>query len=77
MPAYSLEHKSIDDEFMSIFHLLDILLRKDEGTSQMFQELLFSLGTVQAMICHHMEKEEQQVIIRKFRITSVYLLILV
>lgn len=61
MPTYSLEHKSIDDEFMSIFHLLDIFLRKGEGTSQMFQELLFSLGTVQAMICHHMEKEEQQV----------------
>ncbi|XP_075519466.1 zinc finger protein BRUTUS-like At1g74770 isoform X1 [Primulina tabacum] len=61
MPTYSLEHKSIDDGFRSNFHLLDSFLKKDEGTSQMFQELLFSLGTVQAMICHHMEKEEQQV----------------
>ncbi|KZV21692.1 hypothetical protein F511_02850 [Dorcoceras hygrometricum] len=60
MPAYSLEHKSIDDEFRSIFHLLDVFL-VDDGTSQMFQELLFSLSTVQAMICHHMEKEEEQV----------------
>ncbi|KAI3454605.1 hypothetical protein Pfo_011268 [Paulownia fortunei] len=61
VPTYSLEHKSIDDNFSSIFHHLDLLMKKDEDTPQMFQELLFSIGTVQTMICQHMHKEEEQV----------------
>ncbi|GFP97673.1 uncharacterized ring finger protein c2f3.16 [Phtheirospermum japonicum] len=61
VPTYTLEHKSIDDKFTSIFHHLDLLMKKDEDAPQMFQELLFSIGTVQAMICQHMHKEEEQV----------------
>ncbi|KAL3640633.1 hypothetical protein CASFOL_015601 [Castilleja foliolosa] len=61
VPTYALEHKSIDDKFTSLIHHLDLLMKKDGHTIQMFQELLFSIGTVQAMICQHMHKEEEQV----------------
>ncbi|XP_051136609.1 zinc finger protein BRUTUS-like At1g74770 [Andrographis paniculata] len=61
VPAYTLEHKSIEENFSSIFHHLDLLTKKDEKAPQMFQELLFSIGTIQSMICHHMQKEEEQV----------------
>ncbi|KAK6148495.1 hypothetical protein DH2020_019407 [Rehmannia glutinosa] len=61
VPTYALEHKSIDDKFSSIFRHLDLLMKKDEDAPQMFQELLFSIGTVQTMICQHMHKEEEQV----------------
>ncbi|KAK6148496.1 hypothetical protein DH2020_019408 [Rehmannia glutinosa] len=60
VPTYALEHKSIDDKFSSIFRHLDLLMKKDEDAPQMFQELLFSIGTVQTMICQHMHKEEEQ-----------------
>lgn len=66
VPTYSLEHSSIDDNFSYIFHQLDLLMKKDEDTSQMFQELISSIGTVQTMICHHMHKEEEQVLIKQF-----------
>ncbi|PIM97882.1 hypothetical protein CDL12_29647 [Handroanthus impetiginosus] len=59
--TYSLEHKSIEDNFSIIFHHLDLLIKEDGDASQMFQELLFSMGTVQTMICQHMLKEEEQV----------------
>ncbi|XP_011071734.1 zinc finger protein BRUTUS-like At1g18910 isoform X1 [Sesamum indicum] len=59
--TYSLEHKTIDDNFSSIFHHLDLLMKRDEDAPQMFQELLFSIGSIQSMICQHMQKEEEQV----------------
>ncbi|KAK4489831.1 hypothetical protein RD792_000475 [Penstemon davidsonii] len=59
--TYSLEHKSIDDNFNSVFHHLDLLMNTEEVASQIFQELLFSIGTIQALICQHMLKEEEQV----------------
>ncbi|KAL0355934.1 UNVERIFIED_CONTAM: Zinc finger protein BRUTUS-like [Sesamum radiatum] len=59
--TYSLEHKTIDDNFSSIFHHLDMLMKRDEDAPQMFQELLFSIGSIQSMICQHMQKEEEQV----------------
>ncbi|KAL7098679.1 hypothetical protein ACP275_09G033300 [Erythranthe tilingii] len=68
VPTYSLEHKSIEANFGSIFRHLDRLINNDED-SQMFQELLFSIGTVQTMICQHMHKEEEQVfplVMKKF-----------
>ncbi|KAG8379106.1 hypothetical protein BUALT_Bualt07G0053600 [Buddleja alternifolia] len=61
VPTYSLEHKSIEDSFSSILHRLDLLIKKDEDGPHMFQELLFSIGTIQTMICQHMRKEEEQV----------------
>ncbi|CAA0826796.1 zinc ion binding [Striga hermonthica] len=59
--TYALEHKSIDDTFSSIFHRLDLLMNEDDDTPQMFRDLLFSIGTLQTMICQHMHKEEEQV----------------
>ncbi|KAL0342751.1 UNVERIFIED_CONTAM: Zinc finger protein BRUTUS-like [Sesamum calycinum] len=59
--TYSLEHKTIDDNFSSIFHHLDLLMKRDEDAPQMFQEFLFSIGSIQSMICQHMQKEEEQV----------------
>ncbi|KAL1541564.1 zinc finger protein BRUTUS-like [Salvia divinorum] len=59
--AYSLEHSSIDDSFSCIFHYLDLLMNKEEDTSQTFQDLISSIVTVQTMIYHHMHKEEEQI----------------
>ncbi|KAG6403986.1 hypothetical protein SASPL_136220 [Salvia splendens] len=59
--TYSLEHSSIDDGFSCIFNYLDLLMSKEDDASQMFQDLISSIGTVQTMICHHMHKEEEQV----------------
>ncbi|XP_042017262.1 zinc finger protein BRUTUS-like At1g18910 isoform X2 [Salvia splendens] len=59
--TYSLEHSSIDDGFSCIFNYLDLLMNKEDDVSQMFQDLISSIGTVQTMICHHMHKEEEQV----------------
>ncbi|XP_047955559.1 zinc finger protein BRUTUS-like At1g74770 isoform X1 [Salvia hispanica] len=59
--TYSLEHSSIDDGFSCIFNYLDLLISKEDDASQMFQDLISSIGTVQTMICHHMHKEEEQV----------------
>ncbi|KAL8457297.1 hypothetical protein ACS0TY_034416 [Phlomoides rotata] len=61
VPTYSLEHSSIEVNFNCIFDHLDGLMKKDEGTPEMFQALISSISTVQAMICHHMHKEEEQV----------------
>lgn len=60
--TYSLEHKSIDDLFDSIFHYLDKLVVDDETISKQFQELVLCISTIQASICQHMLKEEEQVI---------------
>ncbi|KAL0318329.1 UNVERIFIED_CONTAM: Zinc finger protein BRUTUS-like [Sesamum angustifolium] len=59
--TYSLEHKTIDDNFGSIFHHLDLLMKRDEDAPQMFQEFLCSIGSIQSMICQHMQKEEEQI----------------
>lgn len=59
--TYSLEHKSIDDLFDSIFHYLDKLVVDDETLSKRFQELVLCISTIQAAICQHMLKEEEQV----------------
>ncbi|XP_004301304.1 PREDICTED: uncharacterized protein LOC101310711 [Fragaria vesca subsp. vesca] len=59
--TYSLEHRSIDGLFDSIFSRLDVLLEESEDISKEFQELVFCIGTLQAFICQHMVKEEEQV----------------
>ncbi|KAK2965932.1 hypothetical protein RJ640_005348 [Escallonia rubra] len=59
--TYSLEHKSIDELFNSIFHCFNILVSEDEDIFKPYQELVFCIGTIQASICQHMMKEEKQV----------------
>ena len=59
--TYSLEHKSIDDLFRSIFHCLDVLIKSDGNTAKSFKELVLLISTIQTTICHHMLKEEEQV----------------
>lgn len=59
--TYTLEHKSIDDLFNSISDCLNVLMEKEESTSKQLQELVFCIGTIQALICQHMLKEEKQV----------------
>lgn len=59
--TYSLEHKSIDDLFRSIFHCLDVLMEGDANTSKSFHELVLLISTIQTTIGHHMLKEEEQV----------------
>lgn len=59
--TYTLEHKSIDDLFDSISDCLNVLMEKEESTSKQLQELVFCIGTIQALICQHMLKEEKQV----------------
>ncbi|PQP92709.1 uncharacterized protein Pyn_05967 [Prunus yedoensis var. nudiflora] len=56
--TYSLEHRSIDGLFDSIFNRLDALLDESGNISKQFQELVFCIGTLQAFICQHMLKEE-------------------
>ncbi|KAF4356771.1 hypothetical protein G4B88_017801 [Cannabis sativa] len=74
--AYSLEHKSIDGLFDSIFNRLNAILtehdddddrRNDDVNGSMmtmtmkpFQELVFCIGTIQTFISNHMLKEEEQ-----------------
>ncbi|KAL5544275.1 hypothetical protein UlMin_008059 [Ulmus minor] len=59
--TYSLEHKSIDGLFDSIFNRLNAILEEDEIVFKPFQELVFCVGTIQNFICRHMLKEEEQV----------------
>ncbi|KAK4805084.1 hypothetical protein SAY86_004901 [Trapa natans] len=62
--TYSLEHKSTDDLFESFFRIVDASLMKgkdNDPKSCSFQEIRFSVGTIQASICKHMQKEEKQV----------------
>lgn len=41
-------------------------MKNEEDVSQMFQDLIYSIGIVQTMICHHMHKEEEQVWIKLY-----------
>lgn len=59
---YSLEHRSIDELFDSFFQTIDALLMDGESNPEACRELLFSIGTIQALICKHMLKEEKQVL---------------
>ncbi|KAK9925900.1 hypothetical protein M0R45_023162 [Rubus argutus] len=59
--TYSLEHRSIDGLFDSIFSRLDVLLEESDDIAKEFQELVFCIGTLEAFICQHMLKEEEQV----------------
>jgi zinc finger protein-like protein len=59
--TYALEHKSIDDDFDSVFGCLDLLRQESEEIPSLFQKLIFCVGTIQRVICQHMLKEEEQV----------------
>ncbi|KAL8118259.1 zinc finger protein BRUTUS-like At1g74770 [Apium graveolens] len=60
--TYSLEHKSIDDLFDSVFNCLDVLDKEGKDNHhKTFQGLLFCIGTIQTTIYQHMLKEEEQV----------------
>ena len=73
--TYSLEHKSIDGLFDSIFNRLNAILMEEENENEdedeqeqdngsmmkPFQELVFCIGTIQTFISKHMLKEEEQV----------------
>lgn len=61
--AYSLEHRSIDELFDSIFQCLDVLIKGDGEITNPFQELGFCIAKIQAIICQHMLKEEEHVCI--------------
>lgn len=63
VPTYSLEHKSIDDLFDSVFNCLDVLDKEGKDNYKTFQGLLFCIGTLQTTIYQHMLKEEEQVCI--------------
>ncbi|MED6216867.1 hypothetical protein PIB30_012036 [Stylosanthes scabra] len=59
--TYSLEHKSTNDLFDSIIHLLDELMCLNENIAKLFQELVYCIGVLQTSIYQHMLKEEEQV----------------
>ncbi|GMH21955.1 hypothetical protein Nepgr_023798 [Nepenthes gracilis] len=59
--TYSLEHKSIDDLFESIFCSLNGPLEDSGNKCEEFQELIFCVGTLQDTIYQHLLKEEKQV----------------
>ncbi|CAM8984233.1 unnamed protein product [Rhodiola kirilowii] len=61
--TYSLEHRSIDDLFSSLFSYLSSLVEveQDVTITKPYQELVFRIGTIQTAICKHLHKEEKQV----------------
>ncbi|OVA09101.1 zinc finger protein [Macleaya cordata] len=59
--SYSLEHRTIDNLFESVFQCFNAFLEDDGKFSQPFQELVFCTYTIQSFICQHMLKEEEQV----------------
>ncbi|KAM7273757.1 hypothetical protein ACFE04_028421 [Oxalis oulophora] len=60
--TYSLEHKSIDDNFSSVFYCLDVLMEENnDNISKSLHELVFSIGIISRAIHQHMCKEEEQV----------------
>ncbi|CAN4099343.1 unnamed protein product [Withania somnifera] len=59
--TYSLEHNSIDVLFSSIFNCLDRLQKEKEEVPVLFNELTYSIGTIQTTISQHMLKEEEQI----------------
>lgn len=60
--AYSLEHKSIDDIFSSLFYYLSLLVKAEQDVTKSYQELVSLIGTIQTAVCNHMYKEEKQVL---------------
>nr|GMC75843.1 zinc finger protein BRUTUS-like At1g74770 [Ipomoea batatas] len=59
--TYSLEHRSIDDMFVSIFHYLDLLKKESENLLNLFKELIICIGTLWTIMSQHMLKEEEQI----------------
>ncbi|XP_059303890.1 zinc finger protein BRUTUS-like At1g74770 isoform X1 [Lycium ferocissimum] len=59
--TYSLEHKSIDDLFSSIFKCIDCLQKEKEDFSKLFNGLTCYIGTIESFISQHMLKEEKQI----------------
>ncbi|XP_048137268.1 zinc finger protein BRUTUS-like At1g74770 isoform X2 [Rhodamnia argentea] len=59
--TYSLEHRSIGELFNSTIRFFDLLMEDDDNEPEPYQELVFSLSTVQSSVCKHMRKEEKQV----------------
>lgn len=64
VPTYSLQHSSIDANFSCIFDHLDVLMKKEKFAPEMFQALISSISTVEAMISQNIHKEEDQVAIK-------------
>lgn len=59
--TYSLEHKSIDDLFISIFKCIDCLQKETEEFAKLFNGLTCYIGTIETIISQHMLKEEEQI----------------
>ncbi|XP_048330069.2 zinc finger protein BRUTUS-like At1g18910 isoform X1 [Ziziphus jujuba] len=61
--TYTLEHRSIDGLFDSIFYRLNVIMEENENenVSKPYQELVFCIGTLHTFISQHMLKEEEQV----------------
>lgn len=59
--TYSLEHKSIDDLFSSIFKCIDCLQKETEEFAQLFNGLTCYIGTIETIISQHMLKEEEEI----------------
>ncbi|PHT47829.1 hypothetical protein CQW23_12037 [Capsicum baccatum] len=59
--TYSLEHKSIDDLFISIFKCIDCLQKETEEFAKLFDGLTCYIGTIESIISQHMLKEEEQI----------------
>lgn len=74
--TYSLEHKSIDDLFSSIFKCIDCLQKETEEFAQLFNGLTCYIGTIETIISQHMLKEEEEVFTKislfPFRLNSTY-----
>lgn len=62
--TYSLEHKSIDDLFISIFKCIDCLQKETEEFAKLFDGLTCYIGTIESIISQHMLKEEEQVFLK-------------
>ncbi|KAF5734721.1 hypothetical protein HS088_TW15G00213 [Tripterygium wilfordii] len=58
---YSLEHKSIDGLFGSVFGCLNALMDGSDNVIKLFQELVICISTLRTSIDEHMVKEEQQI----------------
>lgn len=59
--TYSLEHKSTEGLFDSIFYRFNEILKENENVEKPFQELVLCIGTINTFISQHMVKEEEQV----------------
>lgn len=72
--TYTLEHKSIDGLFDSVFYRLNVILEENENenVSKPYQELVFCIGTLYTFISQHILKEEEQVAFYKYFLFLVY-----